>query len=93
MKIETRTVIDYTIEIDGQTFDAVDLLETLDAVREGGVRVTNRKMSMMLLEKQVLKSAGSSDWAASKGSKFFSFKKELEHQFEILRGIGYDPPV
>lgn len=95
MKIETktRTVIDYVIKIDGQSFDAVDLFETLCAVRYGGVTVTNRTMAMMLLKKQVLNSAGSGDRPASKGPKFTSFRKELKHQFEILRGIGYDPPV
>lgn len=95
MKIETktRTVIDYIIKIDGENFDAVDLLETLYAVRQGGVTVTNREMAVMLLEKQILRSAGSTDWAASTGSKFTSFINELEHQFEILEGIGYDPPI
>ncbi len=93
IEIKTRTVTDYIVEIDGQSFDAVDLFETLIAVRYGGVRVTNRKMSLMLLKNQILESAGSSDWAATKGPKFTSFKKELEHQFEILRGIGYDPPI
>lgn len=95
MKIETksRTVIDYIVEIDGQSFNAVDLLEALNAIRVGGVRITNHKMSVMLLEKGILSSAGSSEWAASKGPKFTSFRKELQKQFKILEGIGYDPPV
>jgi len=84
-------MIDYIIEIDGQSFDAVDLLKTLDAVRYGG-RVPSRKMSIMLMENQVIDESVLFPGAA-KGPKFTSFRNELREQFEILRGIGYDPPV
>lgn len=70
-----RQGFDYFVEIDGEKFDAADLLETLENVESGDVYITNQRMGKMLLKFGILHSLGSSRWyqGASKGDNFKEF--------------------
>jgi hypothetical protein len=80
-----RTVYDYKIVLDGRTFDAEDMLETLGAVRDGNAYITDHAMVGALKKLGVIVSGGSRDISARAGENFDLFLKLLREQ---VRSMG-----
>lgn len=85
---KTKTVYYGVISIDGQKFDARDLLDTIqELLHNGDIVITDKNMITMLKKYGILKSEGNSRWytAAEKGPNIMAFLAFLEiyiSQFE-----------
>ncbi len=81
-----RIVYDYKIELDGQTFDAKDILETLEEACDGDTYITNEKMVVALIKLGVILHGGNNRWmtGAEKGQNYNSFVELLRRKIKLL---------
>ncbi len=82
-KTEQR-VYNYTIVLNGRTFDAYDMWITLQELEEGGIYITDALMVDALKKISVITSGGSRDFPATIGENFHMFKDLLKNRFNEL---------
>ncbi len=74
-----RTVVDRFVTLDNKMFDADDLLETLEAVKDGDVAVDPR-LGDVLVKLRVLETRGNrNSHGAVPGENFELLKTEITH--------------
>lgn len=81
INVTPRVVFDYKVTLDGVTFDALDLLETLIEMDCTDIEITNQPMVKMLKNKGVIESEGNRRWCfgAIKGQNYEEFVEELRN--------------
>jgi hypothetical protein len=83
--VRERTVVDRFVTLDNKTFDADDMLETLEAIADGDV-VVEPRLGDVLVKLRVLETRGNrNSHGAVSGENFELLKTELIRVLKDVR--------